>query len=28
MLFAIDRINEDDTLLPNVTLGATILDTC
>lgn len=28
MLFAIDRINEDETLLPGVRLGATILDTC
>lgn len=28
MLFAVDRINNDSTLLPNVKLGATILDTC
>nr|XP_019594326.1 PREDICTED: metabotropic glutamate receptor 4 isoform X7 [Rhinolophus sinicus] len=28
MLFALDRINNDPDLLPNVTLGARILDTC
>ncbi|XP_063069870.1 metabotropic glutamate receptor 8-like [Engraulis encrasicolus] len=28
MLYAIDRINNDPELLPNVTLGAVILDTC
>ncbi|KAF7210290.1 metabotropic glutamate receptor 4 isoform X2 [Nothobranchius furzeri] len=28
MLFALDRINNDNELLPNVTLGARILDTC
>lgn len=28
MLFAIDRINQDTRLLPNVKLGAIILDTC
>ncbi|XP_032380406.1 metabotropic glutamate receptor 3 isoform X2 [Etheostoma spectabile] len=28
MLFAIDRINMDDTLLPGVSLGVHILDTC
>lgn len=28
MLFAIDRINEDSALLPGVSLGVHILDTC
>ncbi|XP_072223718.1 metabotropic glutamate receptor 4-like isoform X2 [Leuresthes tenuis] len=28
MLFALDRINNDNDLLPNITLGARILDTC
>ena len=28
MLYAIDKINADNTLLPGVTLGAHILDTC
>ncbi|XP_072308409.1 metabotropic glutamate receptor 4-like [Eucyclogobius newberryi] len=28
MLFALDRINNDHNLLPNITLGARILDTC
>ncbi|CAG11839.1 unnamed protein product, partial [Tetraodon nigroviridis] len=28
MLFALDRINNDNNLLPNITLGARILDTC
>uniref|UniRef100_A0A674BY81 Glutamate metabotropic receptor 4 n=1 Tax=Salmo trutta TaxID=8032 RepID=A0A674BY81_SALTR len=28
MLFALDRINNDHELLPNITLGARILDTC
>ncbi|KAI8503830.1 Metabotropic glutamate receptor 4 [Branchiostoma belcheri] len=28
MLYAIDKINRDDTLLPGVTLGAHVLDTC
>uniref|UniRef100_H3A2R3 Glutamate metabotropic receptor 4 n=1 Tax=Latimeria chalumnae TaxID=7897 RepID=H3A2R3_LATCH len=28
MLFALDRINNDQELLPNITLGARIMDTC
>ncbi|ENN80254.1 hypothetical protein YQE_03249, partial [Dendroctonus ponderosae] len=28
MMFAIDRINADPTILPNITLGAHIIDTC
>ena len=28
MLYAIDRINRDNTLLPGITLGCHILDTC
>ncbi|XP_015197849.1 metabotropic glutamate receptor 4 isoform X2 [Lepisosteus oculatus] len=28
MLYALDRINNDNDLLPNITLGARILDTC
>ena len=28
MLFAVDRVNNDDTLLPNITIGVHILDTC
>lgn len=28
MLFALDRINRDPTLLPGISLGATILDSC
>ncbi|MBN3297432.1 GRM4 protein, partial [Amia calva] len=28
MLYALDRINNDQDLLPNITLGARILDTC
>ncbi|KAG8451035.1 hypothetical protein GDO86_003350 [Hymenochirus boettgeri] len=28
MLYALDRINTDNNLLPNITLGARILDTC
>lgn len=28
MLYAIDSINNDDNLLPNVTLGALIIDSC
>ncbi|XP_036388522.1 metabotropic glutamate receptor 7-like [Megalops cyprinoides] len=28
MMYALDQINSDDELLPNITLGARILDTC
>uniref|UniRef100_A0A8D0D0M4 G-protein coupled receptors family 3 profile domain-containing protein n=1 Tax=Sander lucioperca TaxID=283035 RepID=A0A8D0D0M4_SANLU len=28
MMFALDQINQDETLLPNITLGARVLDTC
>ncbi|XP_030641108.1 metabotropic glutamate receptor 7-like [Chanos chanos] len=28
MMYALDQINSDDQLLPNITLGARILDTC
>uniref|UniRef100_A0A8C1RM27 Glutamate metabotropic receptor 7 n=1 Tax=Cyprinus carpio TaxID=7962 RepID=A0A8C1RM27_CYPCA len=28
MLYALDQINSDDELLPNITLGARVLDTC
>ncbi|KAI5093391.1 metabotropic glutamate receptor 7 precursor, partial [Silurus meridionalis] len=28
MLYALDQINADDELLPNITLGARVLDTC
>ena len=28
MMFAIDQINDDQSILPNITLGAKILDTC
>lgn len=28
MLYAIDKINHDETLLPNITLGAILLDSC
>ncbi|KAJ3586324.1 hypothetical protein NHX12_012724 [Muraenolepis orangiensis] len=28
MLYALDQINQDEQLLPNVTLGARVLDTC
>ena len=28
MLYALDQINQDPHLLPNITLGALILDTC
>ncbi|KAL6464879.1 hypothetical protein MHYP_G00271960 [Metynnis hypsauchen] len=28
MLYALDQINGDDELLPNITLGARVLDTC
>ena len=28
MLYALDKINADPTILPNISLGALILDTC
>lgn len=28
MMYALDQINQDDQLLPNITLGARLLDTC
>jgi hypothetical protein len=28
MLYAVDRINQDPTLLPDIRLGVNILDTC
>ncbi|KAM8755166.1 metabotropic glutamate receptor 7-like isoform X1 [Acanthopagrus latus] len=28
MMYALDQINQDETLLPNITLGARVLDTC
>ncbi|XP_041859914.1 metabotropic glutamate receptor 7-like [Melanotaenia boesemani] len=28
MMYALDQINQDDQLLPNITLGARVLDTC
>ncbi|MFT7801199.1 metabotropic glutamate receptor 7-like isoform X1 [Arapaima gigas] len=28
MLYALDQINSDESLLPNITLGARVLDTC
>ncbi|XP_013401727.1 metabotropic glutamate receptor-like, partial [Lingula anatina] len=28
MLYAVDKINNDDSILPNITLGVHILDTC
>lgn len=28
MLFALDRINNDDTILPGIKLGALIMDSC
>lgn len=28
MMYALDQINSDDDLLPNITLGARVLDTC
>ena len=28
MLYALDEINADKTILPNISLGAVVLDTC
>lgn len=28
MMYALDQINQDEQLLPNITLGARVLDTC
>lgn len=28
MLYAIDQINKDDKLLPNITLGTVVIDSC